>query len=40
MLPYAHEWGHANMNILEPMRRPGKNSVVAKRRDYWDKHSK
>ena len=38
MLPYVHEWGHANMNILEPMRRPGKKSAIADRRDYWDKH--
>ena len=38
MLPYAHEWGHAMMNLAEPMRRPGKNSAVANIRGYWDKH--
>ena len=35
MLPYAHEWGHAMMNLAEPMRRPGKNSAVANIKDYW-----
>jgi len=38
MLPYAHEWGHAMMNLSEPMRRPGKNSAVAHISNYWDKH--
>lgn len=38
LLPYAHEWGHASMNLGEPMRRPGKNSAVAHIMDYWDKH--
>lgn len=38
MVPYAHEWGHAMMNLAEPMRRPGKNSAVANIRGYWDKH--
>ena len=36
LLPYAHEWGHASMNLGEPMRRPGKNSAVAHIKDYWD----
>lgn len=38
MLPYAHEWGHAMMNLAEPMRRQGKNSAVANINGYWDKH--
>ena len=36
MLPYAHEWGHATMNLGEPMRRPGTSSAVAHITDYWD----
>jgi len=38
MLPHAHEWGHAMMNLGEPMRRPGRNSCIANM-DYWDKHN-
>ena len=38
MLPYAHEWGHAMMNLGEPMRRPGEDSCIANVDDYWDKH--
>ena len=38
MLPYAHEWGHAMMNLGEPMRRPGEDSCIANIDDYWDKH--
>lgn len=34
MLPYAHEWDHANMNLLDPVRRPGNNVS-----EYWDKHT-
>ena len=34
MLPYAHEWGHANMNLLDPVRRPGNSAE-----EYWDKHT-
>lgn len=39
LLPYAHEWGHATMNLSEPMRRPGEKSSIANS-DYWDKHNK
>lgn len=39
LLPYAHEWGHAMMNLSEPMRRPGEKSSIANL-DYWDKHNK
>ncbi|EJK54476.1 hypothetical protein THAOC_25893, partial [Thalassiosira oceanica] len=38
MLPYAMEWGHANMNLQDPIRRPGKQSLVAGVANYWDKH--
>ena len=40
MLPYAHEWAHANMNLLDPIRKPGKQSVIASIENYWDKHAK
>ena len=29
MLPYTHEWGHANVNLLEPVHRPGSSSMIA-----------
>jgi len=35
LLPYAHEWGHANMNLLDPVQRSGSNKKA-----YWDKHNK
>ena len=34
MLPYVHEWGHANMNIMTPYRKPGKQGAVGDR--YWN----
>ena len=33
MLPYAHEWGHAMMNLLQPVRRPGTLSATSD--SYW-----
>ena len=35
LLPYAHEWAHASMNLQEPIRRP---NLVDLAEDYWDKH--
>ena len=39
MLPYAHEWGHANMNLLEPVRKPGSGNTLTLIENYWDKHA-
>ena len=38
MLPYANEWAHADMNLLDPIRKPGERSIVAEVDDYYDKH--
>lgn len=38
MLPYVNEWAHANMNLLDPVRKPGSQSIAAEIDDYWDKH--
>ena len=34
MLPYAHEWGHADINLQIPYRKPGDKSAVVNR-EYW-----
>ena len=38
MLPFAHEWAHANINLSDPIRKPGSSSIVAEIANYWDKH--
>jgi hypothetical protein len=38
MLPYAHEWAHANMNLQDPIRKPGSDNIIELAEDYWDKH--
>ena len=32
-LPFALEWGHAHINLQQPLRKPGKNSGLAS--TYW-----
>ena len=34
LLPYIHEWGHAQMNIKCPLRKLGRNSCVDE--NYWN----
>jgi hypothetical protein len=37
LVPYMLEWGHAEMNLGKPLRKPGSNSGLPS--DYWDEPS-